>query len=116
MLGRDYIEINGVGYTPSQFSYELQAIEDVSESEAGTELIDVTRLDKHVFHASWEGIDATLLGQLEEICKARTVSLTYKGDTYLCRARGINPQLINRAWKYRHSDGLWNVSVNFTQV
>lgn len=116
MLGKDYIEINGTGYTPSQFNYELQPIEDVAESEAGTELIDVTRLDKHIFHASWEGIDGTILEQLEGFCKLRTVSLTYKGQSYTCRARGINPQLINKAWKYRHSDGLWNVSVNFTQI
>ena len=116
MLGENYLTINGVGYTPSQFSYELSTIEEVTESEAGTELIDVKRLDKHIFHATWEGIDATFLEALESMCMARTVTLGYGGGTYVCRARGINPQLANKAWKYRHSNGIWNVSITFTQI
>lgn len=116
MLGENYLTVNGVGLTPSQFSYEFSPIEEVTESEAGTELIDVKRLDKRVFHASWEGIDATLLGALEDMCTTRTVTLGYDGETYVCRARGINPQLANKAWKYRHSNGIWNVSITFTQI
>ena len=116
MLGEKYFEVNGTGYTPSQFKYELQAVENVTESEAGTELIDVKRLDKHVFQVSWDGIDAELVDKIDEWCRSSTVDVTYRGTIYVCRARGMNANLLNKAWKYRRSDGLWNVSVTLTQI
>lgn len=116
MLGTGYVEIEGVNFTPSEFEYELQPVEEVTESEAGTELVNVTRLDKHVFRATWEGIDAELLDQLERLCKSPTVTLRYRGEEYECRARGISPKLARKAYKYKRSDGIWTVSVTFTQI
>lgn len=116
MLGRNYIVADGTPLTPSDFRYELQPVEEVETSEAGTELINVSRLDKHIFHASWEGIDSTLLETLEGICKKGTVTLVYKNESYVCRARGISPSLANQSWRYRHSDGIWSAEVVFTQI
>ena len=116
MLGTNYLTINGLGYTPSDFSYEIQAVEDINDSEAGTELINVRRLNKYVFYATWEGIDASVLNRLIAYCGLQTVTVEYQNVTYVCRARGINPRLIKKAYKYRASDGLWNVSVTFTQI
>ena len=116
MLGENYLEIDGYGYTPSEFEYEIQAIENVEESEAGTELVSVTRLGKHIFRGTWEGIDSDLLGRLEKICMASDVKLKYRGEEYKCRARGIAPKLARKAYKYRRSDGIWNVTITFTQI
>ncbi len=116
MLGRNYVVIDGTGFTPSDFNYELQPVEEVETSEAGTELIEVKRLDKHVFHASWEGIDSTLLATLEALCKKRTVTVVYREESYTCRARGISPSLASKSWKYRHSDGIWNAAITLTQI
>lgn len=116
MLGNDYIKIDNVAYTPSDFSYELQALEKVNQSEAGTELVSVVRLDKHVFHATWEGITSTLLDAIEALCKKPTVTLLYRNVSYTCRARGIAPQLLKKTYKYRRSDGLWNISIDLTQI
>lgn len=116
MLGLDYIEIDGVGFTPSSFSYQIQTQEEINTSAAGTELINIQRLNKHIFTASWNGIDSTLLEALEAICMKPTVILTYKETDYTCRARGINPQLLGKSYKYRRSDGLWNAQITLTQL
>lgn len=116
MLGSDYIQINSISYTPSNFSYALHADEDVFKSAAGTDLVNVVRLDKHIFTLSWEGIDSDLLDQIEALCKEPTVTLTYRLHDYTCRARGISPQLLNKSYKYRRSDGLWNMQITLTEL
>lgn len=116
MLGDNYITINNVAYTPSEFSYKIQADENVFKSAAGTELLNINRLDKHIFTASWEGIDSTLLDALEALCQLPTVTLVYRSHSYTCRVRGIAPELIKKSYKYRRSDGLWNVSFTMTEL
>lgn len=116
MLGEDYIYISGNEFTPTSFGYELQAIEEVMQSEAGTELVNIQRLDKHVFTASWEGIDSDLLDVIEGLCQLPTVDMWYRNNVYTVRARGAAPSLINKSYKYSRSDGLWNVSVTFTEI
>ena len=116
MLGAEYIKINNVKYTPSTFSYAIQSDEDVFKSAAGTELLNIVRLNKHVFTLTWEGIDSTLLDTLEGYCKVPTVTFNYRSTDYTCRARGIAPQMLNKSYKYRRSDGLWNITITFTQL
>ena len=116
MLGPEYISINGTGYTPTDFSYSLEADEKVFKSAAGTELVNIVRLDKHIFNASWEGITSALLDALEALCQLPTVTLIYRGNTYICRVRGIAPQLLRKSYKYRRSDGLWNASFTMTEL
>lgn len=116
MLGENYLTVDGVGYTPSTFGYEIQTVENVNQSEAGTDLATIVRFDKHVFTATWEGIDAELLAELEDMCKKPVVTVVYREQSYTCRARDISPAMLNKTYKYRHSDGLWNASVKFTQI
>lgn len=116
MLGSDYIKINTIYYTPTTFSYALQSDEDVFKSAAGTDLLNIVRLDKHVFTLTWDGIDSSLLDQIEGLCKEPTVTLTYRLHDYTCRARGIAPQLLNKSYKYKRSDGLWNISITLTEL
>lgn len=116
MLGSDYIKINNVEYTPTSFSYSIQSDENVFKSAAGTELLNIVRLDKHVFTLTWDGIDSTLLDTLEGYCKIPTVTFSYRSEDYLCRARGIAPQMLNKSYKYRRSDGLWNITITLTEL
>lgn len=116
MLGVGYLIIDGVAYTPSDFEYEIKPIEDVNLSEAGTELINATRLDKHVFQARWDGIDSTLKDQLLALCLKPYVEVKLEGETFICRARGANPKLLKKTYLYRKSNGLWNVSLTLTQI
>ncbi len=116
MLGSNYITINGTGYTPTAFSYTIEAIETVNQSEGGTDLVTAVRLNKHIFTASWEGIDSTTLDALEAICTAATATLVYRSSTYTVRARGASPELLTKSYKYSRSDGLWNISITFTEI
>lgn len=116
MLDNGYLTIDGKRFTPSNFDYEIVAEEEVNKSEAGTELVNIIRLDKHVFRALWEGITADMVDELEEMCMRPTVIVTLRGKEYICRARGINPELLKKAYKYRYSDGLWRATVTFTEL
>ena len=116
MLGSEYLKINNETYTPSTFSYSLQAQEQVFKSAAGTELVNIVRLDKHVFSVGWEGIDSTLLDALEGLCQLPVVSVEYRSQTYTCRVRGIAPDMLNKSYKYKRSDGLWNASFTMTEL
>ena len=116
MLGADYIKINNVTYTPTSFNYALQADEKIFKSAAGTDLSNIVRLDQHVFTLTWEGIDSTLLDAIEAYCKLPTVTMVYRSVTYVCRARGIAPQMLNKSYKYRRSDGLWNITITLTEI
>lgn len=116
MLGNDYIVINGKGYTPSSFTYSYEPEENINKSEAGTELVSITRLDKHVFNASWKGIDSILLDEIEGYCIMPTVELSYRENTYTCRARGFSSSLLGKSYKYKRSNGLWDISISLTEI
>ncbi len=116
MLGDNYIEINGVKLTPSTFDYQIAAVETVNQSEAGTDIVITSRLAKYTFNASWTGIDSSLLDTIEGFCLENTVTLKYKEKEYTCRARGAAPRLLGKSYKYRRSDGLWDVNLTFTQI
>lgn len=116
MLGSDYIMINNVNYTPTSFGYSLKSHEQTFTSAAGTELRNIVRLDQHIFNMTWEGIDSTLLDALEALCELPTVTLVYRHQTYTCAARGIAPDMLNKSYKYRRSDGLWNASFTLTEL
>lgn len=116
MLGSNYIKINDTTYTPSTFSYKSTPVENVLRSEAGTDLVNIVRLKKYTFNATWEGITYELMTELEAYCYARTVTLTWETEEYLCRCREGNSTMIDHSWKYKGSDGLWNFSMSLIEI
>lgn len=116
MLGENYIQIDGRDFTPSGFDYAILADETINQSEAGTELVTATRLDKHTFNLMWSGITAELLDVIESFCVKESVILIYRDKEYVCRARGAAPKLANKAYKYKRSDGIWEVSITLTEI
>lgn len=116
MLGNDYIVIDGIGFTPSSFDYNFNPIEESNQSEAGTELVSVTRLDKKIFNLGFTAINSTLLDSIEGLCKKKTVTVKYRDKEYVCRARGFAPKLAPMAHKYKRSDGIWDVTINLTEI
>lgn len=121
MLDEKFIKINDKSYTPSTWDYSYDPVESVSQSEAGNDLVITTKLDRHVFNASWNGITYELMSELESYCLQDTVKLTVQKsanmfETYNVRARGIAPAMLPKSYKYRRSNGLWNISITFTEV
>lgn len=116
MLGSGFITINTKTYTPTTFSYKSRAIENILTSEAGTDLVNVVRLKKYTFELSWEGITYDLMTELEAYCYQNFVTFVWKGTSYSCRAREGSMNMIDRSWKYKNSDGLWNFTMTLTEL
>lgn len=116
MLGREFLTINEIALPRTTgFDYELDSVETVNQSEAGTDLVVATRLDKHIFKADWT-VTSFWLNKFENFCKLRLVTLTYKGVDYTCRARGFAPKLVENSENIENTDGLWEISLTFTEV
>ncbi len=118
MLNYDFLKVNNVKVMipPKNFSYTLTPVETVKQSEAGTDLALVTRLNKHKFELSWEGVDASFSDTVEGWCTQASVTLTYRSTTYTVRARNFQRTLPFGAYDYPYSDGLWNISLNMVEV
>ena len=118
MLGASYIQINGtaVAVPPKTFDLEYTAIENVNLSEAGTELVDATRLTKRVISLTWEGIYSDFLSQVAGWAASATVSVTYGGDTFTCRARGYKSSMAFKSYLHPTSDGVWNAGLTLTEI
>lgn len=116
MLDINYITVDGVGFTPSTFDYSLSATENIKKSEAGTDITIITRLNQHIFNASWTAVTSDVMEAIEKICKNNSVILGYRGREYKCRGRDFRATLVPHSHKYRHSNGLWDVSMSFKEV
>lgn len=116
MLGRQFLTIDGVTMPRTTgFNYELEPVETVNQSEAGTDLVVNTRLDKHIFTIDWK-VTSFWLDKFEKICTKNTVTLNYQGENYVCRARGFAPNLIEDSELIENTDGLWEISLTLTEV
>ena len=117
-LSSGIIAFNGTvcAIPPRSVEYEFEEIENTMKSEAGTDMTSVTRLNKHKFKFSWEGVPSTFLDLLEGYAKLATVTLGWRGDSYTVRVRDFQPKMISRSEVYEESDGLWNISLSATEV
>lgn len=117
-LASGIVSFNSTACTipPTSVEYSFEEIESVMKTEAGTDMVSVTRLNKHKFKFGWEGIPSSFLDTLEGYAKAATVSVGWRGQSYTCRIRDFSPQMISRSETYTASDGLWNVSLTATEV
>ena len=118
MLGGAYLKINGTAMAvpPKTFDLEYTVVEQVNLSEAGTELIDATRLKKRVISLSWEGIYSDFLDQIAAWATMTAVSVTYRGETFNCRARGFKSSMAFKSYLHTTSDGVWNASLTLTEI
>jgi len=110
MLGY-YLKFNGVDFpNPTSVSMASQAIENVSQSEAGTDLVTVVRPSKK----SWS-MNFNLSSGKKEVLKGltllETVTMLYMGTSYTVRIRDYQEQLVPYSEWAANTDGLFTVSV-----
>lgn len=110
MLGY-YLKFNGVDFpNPTSVSMSSQAIENVSQSEAGTDLVTVVRPSKK----SWS-MNFNLSSGKKEVLKGltllETVTMLYMGTSYTVRIRDYQEQLVPYSEWAANTDGLFTVSV-----
>ena len=116
MLGKGFLSINGTAIpNPVDFDIDFEAIENVLTSEAGTDLVNVVRLNKRTFSGTWN-LSSNWLGQFQSFANSRLVTLTYLGVDYSCRARGFSAKLVENSARTHGTDGLWEVSLDFIQI
>lgn len=113
MLGK-YITINNT-QMPNPTSYEetLNPSENVYESEAGTQMSNIVRLDRFSFSASWN-CTSRLRDTLKTYCKTASVNVSVDGVAYTGRMRlGGAISLVENSETNTGTQGLWTVPITF---
>lgn len=116
MLGNNYLTFNSVVLpNPVSFDISFQNIETIKQSVAGTDMGIVTRLQKRTFKGTWQ-VSSTWLNNFKTLCALSTATLVYLNESITCRARISSQKLAKNSEYAARTDGLWTISVTFTEV
>lgn len=114
MLG-NYLQFNGENFpnplTPTRNS---KTVENVNQSEAGTDLVCVVRASKNTWKFSFQLTPYTQ-STLLQLCKAESVQMTYMGVTYKVRVRNYSEKLVEGSEWLEAVNGLYECSVDITE-
>lgn len=90
--------------------------ERISLSEAGTEIGDITRLNKKTFNITWL-LGSDWIDQIEAKCDLATSTLVFGTRSPMqVRARLVSEQLVKGSEYLNRTSGVWQVTVQFTEV
>lgn len=110
MLGY-YLKFNGVDFpNPENVSMTSQTIENVSQSEAGTDLVTMVRASKKSWNMSFN-LSSKTKDVLKALCLLETVTMTYMGGSYTVRLRDFNESLVQYSEWAGNTDGLFTCTV-----
>ena len=116
-LGSQYITIDNVPLPETaSFDIDVKVIEDVFQTEAGTDVAIVTRYGKHTINLAWEGATATFKNQAEAFCSQASVTVAFESSTWICRARDLKEKLVRYSNRYNGSKGLWDISFTLEEM
>ena len=116
MLGANYFKFNSLDIpNPTAMYVDYDNIETVAQSEAGTDLAIVTRLKKRTFNCTFQ-CTSTWLATFKTMCGLTSGSLLFQGETITCMARINNSTLLSNSEYADRTNGLWTVTVTFTEV
>lgn len=114
MLG-NYLKFNSnIFPNPITPSMTSKTLENVSQSEAGTDLVCVVRASKK----SWSFTFNLTKGKrdiLEAICQQESTQMYYMGRSYTVRVRDFKDQLVEGSEWLSSVNGLFECSVNVTE-
>lgn len=118
MLGSNFLHINGVAIPNPKidgFSEAPQIIEQVNQSEAGSDLVTVTRLNKLSLNMSFN-VSSRWKTKLDNYSKLLSVTLTYNGVDYVGRFRATGNALFGNSAHTQGTNGLWVCNYTFTEI
>jgi len=114
MLG-DYLVFNNVTFpnpiTPKRTS---KTLENVAQSESGTDLVCVIRPSKNSWNFNFN-LSPAKRDILEALCEEESVSMTYMGKSYTVRVRDFQEQLVEGSEWLSSTEGLFTCSVKVTE-
>lgn len=114
MLG-EYLKFNNEIFpNPKSPKKSSKTIENVSQSEAGTDLVVVIRPSKLSWSFSFD-LSKAKKDILEDICKEEATTMEYMGKTYTVRVRDFSEDLVEGSEWIKSIDGLYTCSVNVTE-
>ena len=110
MLGY-YLKFNGASFpNPESVTMTSQTIENVSQSEAGTDLVTMVRASKKSWSMSFN-LSSKTKDVLKALCLLESVTMNYMGSNYTVRIRDFNEQLVQYSEWAANTDGLFTCSV-----
>lgn len=97
--------------TPTMTS---KTIENVTQSEAGTDLVVVVRPSKKSWSFSFN-LTSKTKDILKALCLEESVTMKYMGTTYTVRVRDYQEKLVKDSEWIERTDGLFECSVKVTE-
>lgn len=114
MLGY-YLKFNNESFpNPVSVSMSSKTLENVSQSEAGTDLVCLVRPSKKSWSMKFN-LSSGKADILKELCKAESTSMLYIGTLYTVRVRDYQDRLIPYSEWVINTDGLYEVTVKITE-
>lgn len=116
-LGK-FLKINNVAIPNPKlggFSVTPTLIETVNQSEAGTDLVSVTRTSKPIFNMTFD-LTSTWRDKLDAYSKLLSVTLTVDGVSYVGRFRAGSQTLVENSAHTDGTQGLWTCQYTFTTI
>lgn len=114
MLG-DYLSFNNVTF-PNPLTPKMQSktLENVQQSESGTDLVCVVRPSKKSWTFSFN-LSPAKRDILKALCEDESTSMTYMGSTYTVRVRDFSETLVEGSEWLTSTEGLFTCSVKVTE-
>lgn len=110
MLG-DYLKFNNVTFPkPIAPTMASKTLENVSTSEAGTDLVCVIRASKKNWNFKFN-LTSAKKDVIKALCAEESVSMYYMGNTYIVRLRDYSERFIDGSEYLDRTNGLFEVSV-----
>lgn len=97
------------------FSKTLNLIETVNQSEAGSDLVSVTRTEKPIFNMTFD-LSSVWRDKLDSYAKLLSVNFTVDGVNYVGRFRAGSQSLVENSAHTDGTQGLWTCTYTFTTI
>ena len=115
MLGGDYLKFNGVIFPrPISPSRTSKTIENVNQSEAGTDLITIVRTSKNSWNFTFN-LTSRTRDFLLSLCSDESTVMLYQGVSYNVRVRDFNEKFVDGSEWIDRTNGLFVCSVKVTE-
>ena len=117
MLGKKYISINSTLIpNPTSFKEDEETIENVFQSEAGTDIAAIVRSGKKKFSTTFQ-VSSFWMEKLRTYSRSTTASVSIDGGVAMTmRIRNFKATLLKNSENVANTDGLWTVSMEFIEV
>lgn len=116
MLGDNYLVFENVPLpNPVAKNTNYDNLETIKQSVSGKDMDIIQRLQKRTFNCTFQ-CTSYWLDRYRQMCRLSEGDLVYRGETIRCRARIISDDQLADSEYAARTDGLYTVSITFTEV